>query len=255
MAMLEEQRTKDRVAGLEAVGGTDDERGEEMPWFSKKKAATLNAPEPIVPAHNVPEQSVAAGNMPAQSAPQVRRSVQLPDLGRPAKDARQLVHGLLEGCGLSILLMGPRPIEAVLGEAVHRAPELANSSPLGSGIMRLNADANTPWVALESPSGSAVVVFGLPDSDTNLIMRKIMNPFGMSTAPFTREVITRGSAEEPVAELLDGYEVVAVSEFPPFQHLAACQRLLSTADIGPSRCPTLEPTWGRPLQDDSQGHG
>lgn len=192
-----------------------------MPWFSRKKATEENVHEQKATEQSVPEQNVPEPKATERNVAEGRNSVPLPDPGLPAHDPRQLVHGFLEGCGLSIMLMAPRPIEHVLGEAVRRAPVLANSSPLGSGIMRLNADVNTPWVAVETPSGSAVIVFGTPRSDSNLVMRNIMNPFGASTVPFAREVVASGSAEESVVTFLTGYEVVAVTEFPPFQHIAA----------------------------------
>lgn len=187
-----------------------------MPWFSKNKATEQNEPERNVPVRSVPERSA-----PQQPATQVRNSVPLPDPGFPTEDPRQLVHRMLEGCGLSIVLMGPRPIEHVLNEAVRRAPILADSSAQRAGFMRLNGDENTPWAAVESSSGSAVIVFGTPRSDTDLLTRNVMFPFEKSLAPFAREIVFSGSAEEAVVALLDGYEVVAVTEFPPFQHIAA----------------------------------
>ena len=186
-------RSSARTADPEGVSGTVDKRGSEMPWFSKKKVTEQDVPERNVSVHTPPERKVPSPPTPQQSAPQARSRVALRDPGFAAEDARQLVHRMLEGCGMSILLMAPRPVEHVLNEAVRRAPILVDSSPQRAGVMRLNADENTPWVAVESPLGSAVIVFGTPNSDSSLVMRNIMLPFEKSLAPFSREVVFSGS--------------------------------------------------------------
>ncbi|HMM82841.1 MAG TPA: hypothetical protein PJ998_06660 [Terrimesophilobacter sp.] len=83
--------------------------------------------------------------------------------------------------------------------------------------MRLENDPNTLWVAVESPFGSALVVFGSPDSDSDLLFEKIMMPFESASSPFSRDIVTRGNTEDEVATILDSCEVVPVSEFAPFR--------------------------------------
>jgi hypothetical protein len=152
-------------------------------------------------------------------------SMPLTDPSLPSDDPRQVVYALSEAVGLAVLLIASRPIEQVLAEAVLRAPILTRSSPIGPGLMQLDADPDTMWVAVESPAGSAVIVFASPESNTSLILNQIMIPFESSRAPFSREVLTRGSGEPAVIALLDDYDVVAVSEFPLFRSDNPAQRL------------------------------
>lgn len=146
----------------------------------------------------------------------------LPDPGLPADDPRQLVYEILGACGVSVMLMGPRPIEHMLDEAIRRAPILANSSPHGRGVMRLQKDERMLWAAVERPAGSAVIVFGVPQADSRLFTHEIVfrlqepkNP------PISLEFIFLGKAEKSVATMLSECEVVAVTEFVPFQDTAA----------------------------------
>lgn len=139
------------------------------------------------------------------------------------EDPRRGVHGLLGSMGMSVLLMAPTAIEHVLAEAIRRAPVLASSSTLGGGVMRLDADPETAWVAVESATGSAVIVFGSPQSNSDLLFQKIVLPFEAATAPYERGMVFQGTADERIAALLTEYDIVAVSEFPPFQHIAAAE--------------------------------
>jgi hypothetical protein len=140
----------------------------------------------------------------------------LTDPRLPNEDPRQTVYALLKSMGLSVLLAAPAPIEHVLDEAVRRAPLLARSSRLGRGLMRLDADPETAWAAVESPRGSAVIVFGSPRSDSDLLSREIVFPFEQGGAPFAREMVFAGEADAPVVALLEDFDVVAVTEFAPF---------------------------------------
>lgn len=143
-------------------------------------------------------------------------SLSLTDPHLSDEDPRQIVYALLKGMGVSVLLTAPRPIGDVLGESLRRAPILARSSPLGRGLMRLDADPGTGWVAVESPRGSAVIVFGSPRSDSDLISNEILFPFEKAGAPYTREMVFGGEADAPVVALLEECDVVAVTEFSPF---------------------------------------
>lgn len=138
----------------------------------------------------------------------------------PDQDPRKTVYGLLHACGLSVLLTSPYRVEHVLLEAISRAPVLASSSTVGGGFMRLDADPETYWVAVESPAGSAVIVFASPQSDSMLLTRGITIPFESSPSPFAREMVFQAETEPSVVALLTDYEVAPVTEFEPFSHIA-----------------------------------
>lgn len=135
-------------------------------------------------------------------------------------DPRWAVSGLLDAMGMSVLLMAPTTIEHTLAEALRLAPVLTSSSPLGRGVMRLDADPETMWVAVESPSGSAVIVFGSPQSNSDLIFQRIVVPFESAPSPFQRGMVFAGSADESTVGVLVDYNIVAVTEFTPFEHIA-----------------------------------
>lgn len=137
-----------------------------------------------------------------------------PGLG--SDEPRQLAFELLKAMGMTVLLTSPYPAEYVLGEAMRVAPTLARSTHLNRALMRLDADPATMWMAVESPTGSAILVFGSPESDTNLIMTQVMQPFESTAAPFARAIAFQGSADDDVAALLDGFDVVPVAEWSPF---------------------------------------
>lgn len=136
--------------------------------------------------------------------------------GRSSDEPRQLAFELLKAMGMTVLLTSPYPVEYVLGEAMRVAPTLTRSTHLNRALMRLDADPATMWMAVESPTGSAILVFGSPESDTNLIMTQLMQPFESTASPFARAIVFQGSADEEVAALLDGFEVVPVAEWSPF---------------------------------------
>ncbi len=143
-------------------------------------------------------------------------NVPVTDPGLPDDDPRQLIFKLLKATGLSVALAAPRAIEYVLSEAVHRAPVLVNSSHVGRGIMALNSDPDTLWLALESRTGSAVVICCAPTSNIELIFPRIVKPFEAAAAPFKTAFVALGEADASVVSLLDGSDIVPLSEFPPF---------------------------------------
>lgn len=144
-------------------------------------------------------------------------SVSLVDPGLPEDDSRQLAYQLLKAMGLSILLVAAAPIEQVLEEAVRRAPILSHSTHAGKGFMRLDADPETLWVAVEGSRGSAVIVYGSPESDSMLIVNEITFPFEKTRPPFAREMVFSGEGEQWVAQLLADLEVVPVFDLAPFR--------------------------------------
>lgn len=136
--------------------------------------------------------------------------------GLSSDEPRQLAFELLKAMGMTVLLTSPYPAEYVLAEALRVAPTLGRSSHLNRAVMRLDADPATMWMTVESPTGSAILVFGSPESDTNLIMTQIMQPFESTASPFARAIAFQGSADDEVAALLDGFDVVPVAEWSPF---------------------------------------
>jgi hypothetical protein len=110
-------------------------------------------------------------------------------------------------------------MESLLVEAGRVAPILHGSMPVGSGFLKLSQDPDTLWVTVDGPAGSAVVVFASPSSDTNLLFKEVMLPFESLSQPFSRQIISQGSTEQPIAELLDTIEIVPVSESPIFHAL------------------------------------
>ena len=111
------------------------------------------------------------------------QSVQLADPGLDQQDPRQVLHGLLEAMGLTIVLMSDRPVEDILAAAAHVSPVLRNSTHLGRSFMRLEADPNTMWAAIEGLGGSAVLVFGSPESDMDLMFSEVMLRFESAPPP------------------------------------------------------------------------
>ena len=138
----------------------------------------------------------------------------------PDDDPRQLLFGLLKGSGITFTLSAAASVEDVLRAALRTAPILGRSRHLGRGFLVLDDDPATVWAAVEGPRGAAVLVFGSPDSNTDLLFDTITTPFQACAAPFVSALVFSGSAEPRVKAIVDGADVVPAWEVAEFRSLA-----------------------------------
>ncbi|MBX0300430.1 hypothetical protein K2F54_10625 [Cryobacterium sp. 1639] len=141
-----------------------------------------------------------------------------PDLN--ADDPRQLVFGLLKGAGLTFTLSCPGTVDGLLREALRASPTLGRSRHLGRGFFALNDDPATIWVATEGPGGSAVLVFGSPESDSALLFKAITQPFEACRSPFASGFVFSGTTKPRLKAVIEGGDVVPIWEVHEFSSLA-----------------------------------
>ncbi|TDO48242.1 hypothetical protein EV651_1238 [Kribbella sp. VKM Ac-2571] len=142
------------------------------------------------------------------------------DPGLDPQDPRQLLFGLLHGSGISFVLNARVDVGRTLQEAVRLAPILARSSHLGRGFLRMDADPQTVWTAVEGPSGSAVIVFGSPESNTDLLFQTVFKPFEQAQHPFSCDMVFSGSTSPNLAAIINGADVAPAWEVDPLHHIA-----------------------------------
>jgi hypothetical protein len=147
--------------------------------------------------------------------------VKVSDPGLDDDDPRQVLFKFLSDCGLSIILYAPVTSDVLLSETARLSPILRRSTHLGRGFLRLNQDPDTVWTAVEGPLGAAIIVFGTPASNSNLIFDQIMKPLDAVEPPFTRELATLGSTRRSVAEVIESADVIPVWEIAEFAGVAA----------------------------------
>lgn len=153
------------------------------------------------------------------SSGETEDTVQIPDPQLDPGDPRQLVYHLLKGCGISFVLCSNAPVESTLQEAARVAPILRESTHVKLGIQRLNRDPDTLWAALDSPAGSAIVVFATPDSDSDMLFKSVVQPFETSRPPYHSEMVFSGSASPGLARVVTSGDVAPVGVVPALQHL------------------------------------
>ena len=150
---------------------------------------------------------------------EVQASVSIRNPGLDQSDPRQLVYGILESSGLSLVLSGLVGAEELLEDAARIAPVLGMSRHLGRGFFRLDQDPETTWTVIDGPLGSAIIVACAPGSDSGFVLRAILTPFQSAPRPLAFEMVHLGSTTPAMADLVATSDVVPVWEVPEFADL------------------------------------
>lgn len=153
------------------------------------------------------------------AAPQ-EDSVQLADPNREPDDNRQLLHQLLTHTGLSWILYSPWAATDLLRASAQIAPTLQRSTVKGKCFLSLDVDPATLWTVVQGTRGSAIVVFGSPESDIDTIFPRIAQPFESVRPPLSHGFVFSGSAPRTFAALLTDAELVPAWEVDEFRHIS-----------------------------------
>ncbi|SMH49544.1 hypothetical protein SAMN06295885_3353 [Rathayibacter oskolensis] len=145
--------------------------------------------------------------------------VSLRDPGLSEDDPRQLLYLFCESMGVSFVLSADLPVETLLATAARTAPILTQSTHQRLGFHRLDADSSVFWTAIEGDGSSAVIVFCGPESNSSTTTKAIAMPFGAVGAPYSSDMIFRGSTEPSVRALIESAHVVPAWTEPAFARL------------------------------------
>lgn len=139
------------------------------------------------------------------------------DPGLAEDHPRQLAHGMLTDCGLSLAMWGPGSASDCFAAARDAAPVFHQATSMGPGFGTL-PDTTAVWAAYESPTGAAVTVHCFPDSNADTFsdlldaVRWVRAPYACAFA------VLGGRVPLAAADILGNASVVPVWELPGMGH-------------------------------------
>ena len=165
-----------------------------MSWFSRKKTQT----EAQAPTHDQLRQPRSE----AQAAP--------PDPGRLEHDLTQRMFGMLQACGMTLLVHGPGTAEECFDAACAVAPALARAGEVGGGIGTIGGSSAHPWMIAAGPSGALLACFLTPDADIHFITTQLSDRLQRIQPPWRLSMIMRTAGTWPQSAAEDFAQATAL---------------------------------------------